>query len=77
MSIPWDYVAQITAFKHHGQLKVKSAKIVNRKQAQTNCPWLIVDADAEQAIGDLDTRSSWKYDKNTSPLRPQRRCIAL
>ncbi|MBP6089345.1 MAG: hypothetical protein KBA62_02580 [Polaromonas sp.] len=54
-------VAQITAFKHHGQLKVKSAKIVNRKQAQTNCPWLIVDADAEQAIGDLDTRSSWKY----------------
>ena len=54
-------VAQITAFKHHGQLQVKSAKIVNSKQSRANCPWLIVDADAEKAIGDLDSRSSWKY----------------
>ena len=54
-------VAQVTAFKHHGQLQVKSAKLLNKKQTSTNCPWLIIDADAEKAIADLDTRSSWRY----------------
>ncbi len=54
-------VAQVTAFKYHGQLQVRLEKNANTKQPKTDCPWLIVDADAEQAIGNVDTLSSWRY----------------
>ena len=66
---------QVTAFRYHGGLQVLPVSIrgVNaEKTAQTellaqteqpkaNCPWLIVDADAEVALGvNVDLRP-WKF----------------
>ena len=61
---------QATAFAYHGgmnlQLPKPEIKSENRSNqpssanADTACPWLIVDADAEQSLSGLDV-SSWRF----------------
>ena len=61
---------QATAFAYHGgmnlQLLKPEIKSENRSNqpssanADTACPWLIVDADAEQSLSGLDV-SSWRF----------------
>jgi 4-amino-4-deoxy-L-arabinose transferase-like glycosyltransferase len=54
---------QVTAFKYHGGLKVLStrSKYEENVRLDTSCPWLVVDADAEVALGvNVDLRP-WMF----------------
>ena len=54
---------QVTAFKYHGGLQVLPATAGPEitEQTKTTCPWLIVDADSEVALGvNVDLRP-WKF----------------
>ncbi len=45
---------QATAFTYHGAMKLQPLKSMER------CPWLIVDADAEQSLSGLNM-SAWRF----------------
>lgn len=54
---------QVTAFKYHGDLQVLPATAGPEKtvEPKTTCPWLIVDADSEVALGVNVDLSPWKF----------------
>ena len=52
---------QVTAFKYHGGLQVLPAATEISVAPEQKCPWLIVDADAEVALGVNVKMQAWKF----------------
>lgn len=52
---------QVTAFKYHGALKVEAATMETSEIPASQCPWLIVDADAEVTLAVNVNMKPWKF----------------